>query len=45
MTEKKKMNWVIKNLLYGLVFILVIVLVVETKNLVNTMTLKRNILH
>ena len=29
MTEKKKMNWVIKNLLCGLVFILVIVLAVE----------------
>ena len=29
MTEKKKMNWVIKNLLYGLVFILVIVVTVE----------------
>lgn len=29
MTEKKKMNWVIKNILCGLVFILVIVLLVE----------------
>lgn len=29
MTEKKKMNWVIKNILCGLVFILVIVLAVE----------------
>ena len=29
MTEKKKMNWVIKNLLCGLVFILVIVVAVE----------------
>ena len=29
MTEKKKMNWVIKNLLCGLVFILAIVLIVE----------------
>lgn len=29
MTEKKKMNWVIKNLLCGLVFILAIVVLVE----------------
>ena len=29
MTEKKKMNWVIKNLLCGLVFILAIVVIVE----------------
>lgn len=29
MSEKKKMNWVIKNLLYGLVYVLVIFLAVE----------------
>ena len=29
MSEKKKMNWVIKNILYGLVYVLAIILAVE----------------